>query len=317
MLHQEEIVSVLNKALNQKAKIRKGTDAVYFCPKCKHYKRKLEVNLITGKYNCWSCDFSGLTLRSLFKKLNVSRELYRLVDIKSTHNIDVDIDVVNLRNLFSPKENVAEIVNLPKDYRPLSEYHNSPEYRNALKYLKARNVSDYDIHRYQIGYCEDGDYRQRIIVPSYDGDNNLNFFVGRSYYDQCSLKYKNYEGSKNVIGFESLVDFTQEITLVEGSFDAMAIRYNCVPLFGKTLSRKLRESLILNGVTSVNVVLDNDALSECLNIVTFLMKNNIKTKCVVMTEKDPSKLGFEKTWEIINNTKFIDFDEMCKLKMNL
>ena len=55
LLYQETIVSVLNKLLHQVPKIRKGTDAVYHCPSCKHYKRKLEINLHTGKYKCWVC----------------------------------------------------------------------------------------------------------------------------------------------------------------------------------------------------------------------------------------------------------------------
>ena len=71
LLYQEAIISILNKLLHQVPKIRKGTDAVYHCPSCKHYKRKLEINLHTGKYNCWVCGFSGTSFKSLFKKLNL------------------------------------------------------------------------------------------------------------------------------------------------------------------------------------------------------------------------------------------------------
>ena len=51
MLKQETILATLNKLLNQSPRIRKGTDAVYFCPSCNHYKRKFEVNLDSGKYH--------------------------------------------------------------------------------------------------------------------------------------------------------------------------------------------------------------------------------------------------------------------------
>jgi len=316
MLLQDEIVSILNKALNQKARIRKGTDAVYFCPNCKHYKRKLEVNLITGKYNCWVCDFSGTSFKTLFKKLNLSYELYSSIkfDVKNKSSKSNNVD--ELENLF--KENVnkpIDVLKLPNEYLPLCEYRDSVEYNNALKYLKSRNISKYDIYRYQIGYCEDGDYKQRIIIPSFDIDNNLNFFVGRSYYKDVGLKYNNCEFSKNIIGFESLIDFSQEITLVEGVFDAFAVRYNCIPLFGKTLSKKLKESLIINKVSLVNLLLDNDAIKESIRILEFLIKNNIKTRFVMLKDKDPSEIGFEKTWESINNSKIINFDELLKLKL--
>jgi DNA primase len=316
MLLQDEIVSILNKALNQKARIRKGTDAVYFCPNCKHYKRKLEINLITGKYNCWVCDFSGTSFKTLFKKLNLSYELYSSIkfDVKNKSSKSNNVD--ELENLF--KENVnkpIDVLKLPNEYLPLCEYRDSVEYNNALKYLKSRNISKYDIYRYQIGYCEDGDYKQRIIIPSFDIDNNLNFFVGRSYYKDVGLKYNNCEFSKNIIGFESLIDFSQEITLVEGVFDAFAVRYNCIPLFGKTLSKKLKESLIINKVSLVNLLLDNDAIKESIRILEFLIKNNIKTRFVMLKDKDPSEIGFEKTWESINNSKIISFDELLKLKL--
>lgn len=316
MLLQDEIVSILNKALNQKARIRKGTDAVYFCPNCKHYKRKLEINLITGKYNCWVCDFSGTSFKTLFKKLNLSYELYSSIkfDVKNKSSKSNKVD--ELENLF--KENVnkpIDVLKLPNEYLPLCEYRDSVEYNNALKYLKSRNISKYDIYRYQIGYCEDGDYKQRIIIPSFDIDNNLNFFVGRSYYKDVGLKYNNCEFSKNIIGFESLIDFSQEITLVEGVFDAFAVRYNCIPLFGKTLSKKLKESLIINKVSLVNLLLDNDAIKESIRILEFLIKNNIKTRFVMLKDKDPSEIGFEKTWESINNSKIISFDELLKLKL--
>jgi hypothetical protein len=129
------------------------------------------------------------------------------------------------------------------------------------------------------------------------------------------LKYNNCEFSKNIIGFESLIDFSQEITLVEGVFDAVAVRYNCIPLFGKTLSKKLKESLIINKVSLVNLLLDNDAIKESIRILEFLIKNNIKTRFVMLKDKDPSEIGFEKTWESINNSKIISFDELLKLKL--
>lgn len=316
MLLQNEIVGILNKALNQKARIRKGTDAVYFCPNCKHYKRKLEINLNTGKYNCWVCNFSGTSFKTLFKKLNLSYDLYSLIKPDSGSYSSQHNQSDTLEDLFKEKiESNVSMLKLPMEYIPLYEYRNSVEYKNALKYLMSRGLNKYDIYRYQIGYCEEGEFRQRIIVPSFDKDNHLNFFIGRSYYKDTKLKYNNCEFSKNIIGFESLIDLNQEITLVEGVFDAFAVRYNCIPLFGKTLSRKLKESLIINKVSIVNLLLDNDAIKESIRILEFLIKNNIKTKLVTLNDKDPSEIGFEKTWEAIRSSKLISFDELLKLKL--
>ena len=86
MLQQEKILNTLNKLLNQQPKIRKGTDAVYFCPKCHHAKRKLEISLTTGKYHCWVCGLSGMNLGTLLRKLNAPSEHYEILGEFKNHN---------------------------------------------------------------------------------------------------------------------------------------------------------------------------------------------------------------------------------------
>ena len=89
---------------------------------------------------------------------------------------------------------------------------NSYVYKHAAAYLKSRNITANDILRYKIGFCETGMYAGRIIIPSYDANNSLNYFTGRSFFDS-PLKYKNPLVSKNVICFENLInfDFIQKI----------------------------------------------------------------------------------------------------------
>lgn len=311
----EEKVSLLNKVLKQKARIRKGTDAVYFCPKCKHHKRKLEVNLHTGKYNCWVCSFSGLNLVTLLKKIGAPREYFGLFTSSNSWNKTVNISGDMVLDFDKSEAVVKPEVVLPKEYISFKNVSNSIEYKNALRYLLNRNVTKFDILRYQIGYCESGDFAHRVIVPSYNKDGRLDFFVGRSYYES-TLKYNNSVASKNFIGFGSMINFCQETTLVEGVFDAFAVRYNCIPLFGKTLSRELKSELLSNPPPVVNVLLDYDARREAITIIEFLLKNNIKTRFINIGEKDPSVLGFSETWDIIRRSPLMDFETMVSMKMN-
>ena len=46
--------------------------------------------------------------------------------------------------------------------------------------------------------------------------------------------------------------------LCEGVMDAMAIQWNAIPLFGKTLPPKLQQKIIENHVTDIYIALDND-----------------------------------------------------------
>jgi len=304
---------MLNRLLRQTPRIRKGTDAVYFCPKCHHYKRKLEISLVTGKYNCWVCGFSGLNFGSLLKKLNAPREYYESIgEIKKIAPKHI------LENLFEEPKEIEEIHNLPEEFQPLYDSNSkSIQRKHALNYLKNRGVSNIDLYRYNIGYCETGDYKNRVVIPSYDINGNLNFYSCRDFYESSWLKYVNCKFSKDIVGFEMLTNFNEEITLVEGAFDALAVRKNVIPLFGKTLSNILKLKLLIFRPPVVNVLLDNDALKDAIKICEFFIKNDINTRLISLNEKDASVLGFEKTWQYINNAKLLSFEELFKLKINL
>ena len=148
LLYQETIVSVLNKLLHQVPKIRKGTDAVYHCPSCKHYKRKLEINLHTGKYNCWVCGFSGTSFKTLFKKLNAPAEYYTTIGLSQksfSKKLTTEFSIS-----FEDEPEELKLVKLPKEFKPINEPVNELEYKHALKYLKSRNITKNDIIRYNI-----------------------------------------------------------------------------------------------------------------------------------------------------------------------
>jgi hypothetical protein len=72
-------------------------------------------------------------------------------------------------------------------------------------YLSQRGITIKQIVKYNIGYCKDGLYSRRVIIPSYNSDGQLNYFVSRSYYPDEKMKYKNPPISKNVICLESQI----------------------------------------------------------------------------------------------------------------
>ena len=153
MLVKSEIISLLNGALGQTARLRKGGgEAVYFCPVCKHPKRKLECCIdekskFFGIFNCWTCSTSG-TLRKLLSLVNAPQSygdrLYQLTKDRKFCGIE-DIQ--------------STYVSLPPEFHPMCKPKKSPEYKNALAYLKKRGITREDILRYNIGYCESGEVR--------------------------------------------------------------------------------------------------------------------------------------------------------------
>ena len=308
MLKESQLFSLLDKVLSQNAHIRKGEEAVYFCPFCSHYKKKLEVNVRTQEWHCWICNASGKSIRSLFYKLKAKElyfnELYKITGISWRPNENVENKEINL--------------SLPDEFVPLWKPSNTSAYGQAMSYLVDRHVTMDDILRYNIGYCEEGIYKNRVIVPSYDRDGNVNFFAARTYYDVDSYKYMLPPWPKDIIGFELFLNWDEPITLVEGTFDAMAVRNNAIPLFGTTLTNDIKLGIVTNKVKRVNIVLDRDALKQSIRIFEKIKKiQEIDIHLIELGEKDPSVLGFDAVNKLIDKSKPLEFSDLLKAKLNI
>ena len=81
--------------------------------------------------------------------------------------------------------------------------------------------------------------------------SSLNYFVARAYYEEDKWKHKNPPTSKDIVGFELHVNWDMPIVLVEGAFDAIAIKRNAIPLFGKTISNTLKKRIVEKGVKQI------------------------------------------------------------------
>ena len=190
--------------------------------------------------------------------------------------------------------------------------------QNRPRYLRSRGINKNDIIKHNIGYCEYGEYKDRIIIPSYDESGVLNFFTGRAMYDNMFLTYKNPPFSKNMVGFELFVNWNEPIVICEGPMDALSIKRNAIPLFGKTISETLRLRIIEKHVKSIYLALDKDALSSSLRITKNLKKMcDVKLFVPLFDEKDPNKLGFKKVEEILNNTTELDFASFVGMKLKI
>ena len=315
MILQSKLLALVNEVLSQNAKLRKGgSQATYFCPFCHHYKRKLEVNLDYGQWHCWVCHAKGSYLGSFFTKLKAARHyrdrLFELTkDVRLQRKPRTKTDEVDL----SLPDDFISLSDPPKHDAHYSEH--MQEYRRAMAYLKNRGITQEDICRYNIGYCEAGEYQYCIVIPSYNDEGKLNYFSSRYYYPHKWLKYKNAPFSKDIVGFESFINYDEPVTLVEGVFDAIAVRNNAVPLFGTMLSMRLREQLIIHKVQRVNLVLDNDAMREAIRAVKELWKWGIKVHLVKLPEKDPSELGFHGVRNLIERSRPFEFSDMVYAKI--
>ena len=301
------IINLLSRVIgNTGRRLKKSNEYMFWSPFISHHKPKLQINVQTQKWHCWVSNQGGHNLFQLFKKLKASKE-----------HFDELVELVGDKKYVKRNTNKEDkkIVRLPNEFKPLWLDGNSIIRKHAIVYLKNRGITLVDVIRYGMGYCEEGLYANRIIVPSYSSDGELNYFVGRDIYEG-GMKYKNPPVSKDVIGLDLFINWSEPIVLCEGVFDAIAIRRNAIPLFGKTIPKSLMKKIYEKQVKQIYILLDSDAIMDSIKMTDSLMKNGINVYYVNLSEEDPSDMGFKKVINLIKETKQTSFSDLMRMKLN-
>ena len=309
MLNQP-LIALANSVLGTGKQTARGNFA-YHCPFCNHHKPKLEVNFTENKkgenpWHCWVCDKRGKRLSQIFKQVNASpKAMEELRAIVKTETADKEIAV-------------AEVLNLPKEFKTFKDISSTNIMgRHALAYLKSRNITEEDILKYNIGYCESGPYKNMIIIPSYDADGRLNYFTGRSFEKEPKIKYKNPSVSRDIIPFELFINWDIPFILCEGPFDAIAIKRNVIPLLGKNIQSKLMKKIVMSSVDKIYIALDKDAQKQALSFCEKLMNEGKEVYLVDMKDKDPSEMGFKNFINLISETYPLTLSGLLEKKLFL
>jgi hypothetical protein len=306
----QSLVALTNSVLGYGKQTARGNYA-YHCPLCKHHKPKLEVNMSENSkgenpWHCWVCDKKGKKLYQLFRAIEVSPET--MTELKA------------IVKYVGPKTDVQveTKVTLPKEFKPLTNIQKSNIMgRHALAYIKSRGITEEDILKYGIGYCETGRYANMVIIPSYDERGNINYFTGRSFEKEPSVKYRNPSVSRDIIPFELFINWELPLILCEGPFDAIAIKRNVIPLLGKNIQTKLMKKIVMSSVEKIYIALDRDAQKQALNFCERLMQEGKEVYLVDMQDKDPSEMGFASFTNLIQETYPLTFSGLLEKKLFL
>lgn len=234
------------------------------CPVCSYEikgldqgdgKGNLEINYKNKVYKCWSCAESHETYGSIYKLIKKYGSKKQIKKFELLMPEEVGAEKRQYKRIFLPKEFISF-----KDVSiGLKLTHH---YRQAFGYVKSRNITDQMIEKYNIGFCYSGPYENRIIIPSYDSNGNINYFIARSYLAKTKIKYKNPEAQKEIIIFnEHLIDWDKTIYIVEGVFDSIFID-NSIPMLGKFMSEHLFDKLYNQSKGDVVIILDPDARDD-------------------------------------------------------
>ena len=298
MENRQSLQPLLEQVLGNSYTLRNG-ELAFFCKFCNHHKRKFQINLQNQHWHCWVCNAGGRSLRPLLYKLNVAKDTIKQI-----------LSLVQDTKFYKPKENDTQL-SLPKSFTTMWSIDTSVLMKHAHQVCKSRNIHAEDMVRYNIGYADEGVYANRLIIPSYDENGILNYFVARDMFKNSTMKYKNPPVSKNIIMFENLVTFTKPIVLVEGVMDAIAVRRNAIPMLGKFPSKKLLTKLY-KYKPQVTIALDADAQKDAIVLSQNLINNGMDVKNITFNnEEDPSSIGFDKFWKKTNKPK-LKFSDMLR-----
>lgn len=268
-------LSFLRKAFKKANLTSDNENAEVLCPnkKCKSYnsnKLKLIVQLDTQQYHCWVCGESGVGVKKIISK-------FRRTLISEVSSVFKDFS--RSKELVEEKEYHLE---LPKNFVLLAKSNNhiDPDIKATIKYAKSREICEKDFWFFKIGATLTGRLRRRIIIPSFDCDGELNYYVARTVGNDSKMKYINSRvPKKNIIFNEINIDWNSELTLVEGPFDLIKANENATCLLGCTLKEDqvLFNKIVRNG-TPICLALDPDVLNKSYNIARLLTSYGISVR---------------------------------------
>ena len=306
-MKEDLLKQLLESILGRSKSARGGDEAVFTCPSCNHHKKKLTFNLLSQKFQCWVCNYKGHRAFQLLKKANAPGAAFgALKEIDKQYNFKSKV-----------KQKVdANTLTLPKEVTPIIS-SSAVLSKHALHYLDQRGITPQDVVKYDLHYCEQGPLRNMVVVPSYDADGFLNYYVGRSFDKNAYIKHKLASSTKDIIGFEMYINWDLPVILCEGVFDAMAIKRNAIPLFGKKISDSLMKKIIKSKVEKIYLALDKDALKDAFNHAETFLSYGKKVYLIEMDDKDPSELGFKTFTKLLHYATELTTSTLIKKRLAL
>lgn len=295
-------INILKEILGESNSV--GAELLFFCPKCKHHKKKLSVNLEKDAFKCWICDWHGKSIRRIILRFG------NYLQQKTWNELSGIVEITDYEKLFLLEKEIIseETVSLPEEFITLCNKDHALTSLSARRYLNERGISNKDILSWKIGYAVSGEYENRIIIPSFDSSGKLNYFIARRYDGKKWQKYKNPKISKDIIFNDLCIDWNSDITIVEGVFDAIKAE-NAIPILGSTLreNSKLFQKIIKND-PAIYIALDPDAEKKAEYLIQALLSYDAEIYKI--------DVPFGKDVGDITHEEFLDLKKKAKLIKN-
>ena len=288
---KQKAKNILATALGSSVMSRDKINLNFSCPECdsSKSKKKLSIRLDDFRYHCWVCGIKG-------------QNIWRYIS-KKYPEIHIDAGFLGKKRSKTSESDVDQIKPLEKPLGlvPVFRSAKDPDVNAVRRYLKSRGISMSDMTRWRIMTTQTGRFRRRAIVPSFDLDGKMNYYVGRSI-DEDSFKYLNAKVSKHDMIFNEIdIAWNKTVVLVEGVLDAMKSVENSIPILGSTLPTSSRLfKMLMKYQSDVIVSLDPDLKQKAYKIAKDLYTAGCNVRiCFTPDGKDMGELSKNENREML------------------
>lgn len=224
-------------------------------------KKRFHMEYNNGQpiYHCFNCDTSGsfLQLYSKIKNISINDAKKELYSFNANHLIQILSSKKKEKILKEIKyDNFNYIINDCIDINTKDDGIIFKEHKKKLKkFIKDRKIPD----SYKIFIAYKGDYKGRIILPIYDGDDIIYFQARSLSSDDDGNKYKNPTLQKGyVILNKNVFNKNKNIIVTEGIIDALQIGNQGTSCLGASITDDFIKELFNYTTKDVILALDND-----------------------------------------------------------
>jgi hypothetical protein len=285
------------------------------CPICAPKdptKKKLSIRTDNDANHCWVCGWKARSLAPLLRKYGSQEHMamYAAMLGRPAENRLITSD--------RQEENKIE---LPKDFRLLTlASEMDPDVKAAWRYVYSRGLTDRDAWYFKFGISDEPRWKRRIIMPSFNEEGNLNYFAARAIDKNRKPKYDNPDVDKNPIVFNEInIDWTKQLTLVEGPFDMVKCPENSTALLGSDLDERheIFNKILLHN-TPVALALDGDMWhKKTPKIAKKLEEYNVNVVIVdVRPWGDPGSMSKSEVEKAICEAKQLSWSDRFSDKLN-
>lgn len=310
MTTNSQKINFLKKVFGSIKISRDGNNVAVKCPSCGEKKGKFSINISNWMCHCWICGIKSKNLYFILRKhisgdcaTRFSREFGLPKDIKKE----------------GTEESLDIKVEIPEGFTLIADYDKrDPDIRDVISYCVSRGLSRKDMRFFRVGTAKSSEFRRRVIIPSFDKEGVLNYFVSRTIDPKGYPKYANSKARKTEIIFNEInIDWKKELVLVEGPFDLFKSVENTTCLLGSKLPTSSRLfKKIVESKTPIILALDEDMQRESCKIANLLSAYGCQVKIFPpVTGKDIGDMSRNEFKNRLKDIKLWESDSTLRFKI--